>query len=929
MAERYDAFISYSQSADGRMAPAVQRGLQQLARPWYGRRALWIFRDDTGLAVNAALWPAIQDALDQSAYFILLVSPAAARSQWVNKEIAHWRATKDPRRILPVLTEGEWRWDESAADFGESSAMPPALRGAFVTEPRYLDLRWARSETDLNLRNGRFRLAIASLAAPLHGKPTEDLESEDIRQFRRFARIRATVLAGLTILAVVASTLGVAAYANGRRARQEADRAVREARVAVSRQLAADAKSLAGTDLDLALLLSAEAYRTEPTLQAVDGLVSVSMNEPQLASYLHGHRSAVLALHFTGPATLLSADADGVVMSWDVRSGRGRRLAQLREAAEVVAFSNDGTLLAADETDTAQVRILPVNGGPERGFTGDDEGARALVFGPGDDVLFSGGASGSLREWNVRTGSSTSTALGDNGIHGLAVTPDGRYLAAGDIDGHVRGYDRERRRREDIQSVRGASNGLAFDRTGTRLAIRDSVNSLWLWDRKQHKISAVAPGEKVLDAETREYLTATAAVVFSPDGRSVAATAGRDAALYQLGSPRVFPGQNGRSRSITFDPTGRTVAVGSEDGTITLWSGTGDPPLARRMPGAVSHLRAIAASSDGRVVAATGCSPAAFEDLDEQGFECGAGTVTVWSDGKPRSLPSPHRNFVDALSVSPDGRFLTSGDSDGLMVRWDLGTGRYERLDLGTDGVESLATAPDGLAIVAGDLNGGVLVWDTQRRVRQVIRAGIDISDPSASVDATFSFSMTLSGDGSKVFTAESDGLLHAWDRRTGAERSIEPGLSEDVFSIAADPTRPRVYAGFRGGRVQLWEGLLDRLVSTIIVPDSTGYIAVSGDGTILAVGTEAGVQLWEIATGRRLGTRATMDDSAIEAVTFAGPRAPQQLFTASSDRLLAWDLTPESLIAHACGTANRNLTPAERAAYLPATSTLPTCPGR
>src|SRR5256885_12127468 len=45
----YDAFISYSHAADGRLAPAVQTGLQRLARPWYKVRALRIFRDDTGL----------------------------------------------------------------------------------------------------------------------------------------------------------------------------------------------------------------------------------------------------------------------------------------------------------------------------------------------------------------------------------------------------------------------------------------------------------------------------------------------------------------------------------------------------------------------------------------------------------------------------------------------------------------------------------------------------------------------------------------------------------------------------------------------------------------------------------------------------------------------------------------------------------------
>ncbi len=86
----YDAFISYSHAADGTLAPAVQQGLETLAKRMYQRRALRVFRDQTSLAVTPALWPAIQQALEASRYFILLASPAAARSPWVHQELAWW-----------------------------------------------------------------------------------------------------------------------------------------------------------------------------------------------------------------------------------------------------------------------------------------------------------------------------------------------------------------------------------------------------------------------------------------------------------------------------------------------------------------------------------------------------------------------------------------------------------------------------------------------------------------------------------------------------------------------------------------------------------------------------------------------------------------------------------------------------------------------
>jgi len=100
----YDAFISYSHSADGKLAPAVQQGLHQLAKPWNRRRALHIFRDDTGLSANPALWESIEKALDDSRFFLLFLSPTAAQSEWVGKEIARWRETKPASNLLPILT---------------------------------------------------------------------------------------------------------------------------------------------------------------------------------------------------------------------------------------------------------------------------------------------------------------------------------------------------------------------------------------------------------------------------------------------------------------------------------------------------------------------------------------------------------------------------------------------------------------------------------------------------------------------------------------------------------------------------------------------------------------------------------------------------------------------------------------------------------
>ena len=76
----YDAFISYSHAKDKPVAAALQSVMQKLGKPWYKRRALRIFRDDTSLAATPELWPSIEQALGQSRYLIVLASPQFAAS---------------------------------------------------------------------------------------------------------------------------------------------------------------------------------------------------------------------------------------------------------------------------------------------------------------------------------------------------------------------------------------------------------------------------------------------------------------------------------------------------------------------------------------------------------------------------------------------------------------------------------------------------------------------------------------------------------------------------------------------------------------------------------------------------------------------------------------------------------------------------------
>ena len=207
----YDAFISYSHAKDKPIAAALQSVIQKLGKPWYQRRALRVFRDDTSLSATPQLWPSIEQALAQSRYLLLLTSPEAASSHWVGKEVEYWLANKSPETLLVGVTNGTLAWNENANDFDWDlkPPLPEALKGRFAAEPKWVDLSAYREGADP--RNARFIEASADFAAAIRGMPKEDLLSQEVRQQRRALRLAVSAATVMLVLAVGAVTAGIIA----------------------------------------------------------------------------------------------------------------------------------------------------------------------------------------------------------------------------------------------------------------------------------------------------------------------------------------------------------------------------------------------------------------------------------------------------------------------------------------------------------------------------------------------------------------------------------------------------------------------------------------------------------------------------------------------------------------------------------------------
>lgn len=113
----YKAFISYNH-ADIKTAAWLQRSLETFRVPArligkktqvgkISRRVGTIFRDQEELSAGGALSDTLNDALANSEFLIVICSPAARGSQWVDLEIAEFKKHHDASKILCLIADGE------------------------------------------------------------------------------------------------------------------------------------------------------------------------------------------------------------------------------------------------------------------------------------------------------------------------------------------------------------------------------------------------------------------------------------------------------------------------------------------------------------------------------------------------------------------------------------------------------------------------------------------------------------------------------------------------------------------------------------------------------------------------------------------------------------------------------------------------------
>lgn len=338
----YGAFLSYSGDRDRAVLPLVQNAIEKLPRPWYRFPRMRIFLDYSGVSIGPGLEDKIVAGLSRSQWLVVVASPEAARSEWVDREIEWWLANRSPETILLVLSAGSLFWDEEAGDWdrARSTALPPRLFGVFASEPVYKTIKW-RADANGVPRPDIDAIAVG-IAAVIRGVSEADLKSEGYQQTKRNLRVANIAIGALVMLLVAALVAAFIAWVQSNRAEEQA-------RIATARLMASVADTRTATDVRAALLLAVAAYRLDPSPAHRAALLRANLASPKVARYVAAPAEVTALQSSADGRTVVAGLADGQVVTWAQGGSATTSIARLPGEIRSLAVAADGrTVLATD-----------------------------------------------------------------------------------------------------------------------------------------------------------------------------------------------------------------------------------------------------------------------------------------------------------------------------------------------------------------------------------------------------------------------------------------------------------------------------------------------------------------------------------------------------------------------------------------------------
>ena len=847
----YNAFISYSHAADGKLAPALQAGLEKFAKPWYKVRNLDIFRDEASLSASPHLWASIQKALDQSEYLIYMASPVSASSIWVAREVEYWITHKSIDKLLIVLTEGEIPWDNTSNSFlnPANNALPDVLDKKFHAEPFYIDLRTAKSQTDLSLNNPIFKKELLKLAAQLHHKEPRDLAGEEVTAHRKMIRTRNI---GISILVLFFIAAMVAAWLAIRNAKE----AIREKNIAQANYLASEAQRIADTDPTLALRLAEASmkqhndsfisnvaqniyrknsfYRIIATLQRTDssynsftatdyspdgkfiitgsgdGIPRLWDNTGKLVRDFKAHSRFISSAGFSPDGKFILTQADSTIRIWDLD---GNLVQEIVDHSGILAQAVIGPGIQDFENYTQPIkRFLETYGKLLKKFSGNIFSSNKVAVSPDGRLAATDDFNNEVSVSDINGKPLHKFKPHKNFLTCLSFSPDGKSILTGSYDSTAKLSDLNGKL---LAEFRGHSNVVidaVFSPDGNLVLTGAQDGSCKLWS-----------SDGILIQDFKGDFFGVNCLDFSPDERTIVSGCDRTLRVWTITDKpsRQFT-HNNQVASAAFSPDGKSVLTGSYDYTARLWDTTGK--LLSDFKGHSSIVTAAVFSPDGKSVL-TGSW-----DYTMRLYKLDGSLIREFKDSK---------GSITCLAFSPDGNSILSGSDDSTALLWDLNGKIIKEFKLhGT--ISAVAFSPYGKHLLIGSWNDTPKLFDENGKLIHEFPG-----------HAKFCSSLTFSPDSKWVVTGGSSKenfVAQLWTIEGRFVREFT-GHNFQVISVAFAPDGKSILTGARDNTAKWWNLNAQLIQEFKGFMGSVNSVAFSPDGKLILAGISDNMaRLWKAA---------------------------------------------------------------------------------